>query len=45
MLLGLTNTLFTSKSLIHKVSTSALWCGVMTLDGLTKGKDIESSIS
>ena len=34
-----------SKSLIHRVSTSASWCGVMTLDGLTGGKDIGSSIS
>ena len=43
-LLGSTCTLFTSKSLIHKVNTSASWCGVMTLDGLTRGKDIGSSI-
>ena len=41
---GSTNTLCTSKSLIHKVSTSASWCGVMTLDGLIGGKDIRSSI-
>ena len=39
-----TSTLCTSKSLIHKVSTSASWYGVMTLDGLTGGKDIGSSI-
>ena len=39
-----TSTLCTSKSLIHKVSTSVSWCGVMTLDGLTWGKDIGSSI-
>ena len=37
---GSTSTLCTSKSLIHKVSTSASWCGVMTLDGLIGGKDI-----
>ena len=42
---GLTCTLCTSKSLIHRVSTSASWCGVMTLDGLTSGNDIGSSIS
>ena len=41
---GSTSTLCTSKLLIHKVSTSASWCGVMTLDGLTRGKDIGSSI-
>ena len=39
-LLGSTTTLCTSKSLIHRVSTSASWFGVMTLDGLTRGKDI-----
>ena len=38
-----TNTLCTSKSFIHKVSTSASWCGVMTLDGLIGRKDIGSS--
>ena len=43
-LLGSTNTLCTSKSLIHKVSTNASWCGVMTLVGLTGGKDIGPSI-
>ena len=32
-LLGSTNTLCTSKLLIHRVSTSASWCGVITLDG------------
>ena len=37
---GLTSTPCTSKSLIHKVSTSASWWGVMTLDGLIRGKDI-----
>ena len=42
---GSTSTLYTSKSLIHKVSTSASWCEVMTLDGLIGGKDIGSSIS
>ena len=41
---GSTSTLCTSKSLIHKVSTSASWCGIMTLDGLIWGKDIRSSI-
>ena len=41
---GSTSTLCTSKSLIHRVSTSELWCGVMTLDGLTGGKDIGPSI-
>ena len=44
MLPGSTSTLCTSKSLIHRVSTSALWCGVMTLDGLIGGKDTGSSI-
>ena len=39
-----TSTLCTSKLLIHKVSTSASWCGVMTLDGLIRGNDIGSSI-
>ena len=37
---GSTSTLCTSKSLIHRVSTSASWCGVMTLDELTWGKNI-----
>ena len=41
---GLTNTLCTSKSLIHKVRTSASWYGVMTLDVLTRGKNIGSAI-
>ena len=41
---GSTSTLCTSKSLIHKVSTSASWCGVMTVDGLIRGNDIGSSI-
>ena len=39
-LLGSTSTLCTSKLLMHKVSTSASWCGVMTLDGLMRGKDM-----
>ena len=43
-LLGSTSTLCTSKLLMHKVSTSASWCGVMTLDGLMGGKDIGPSI-
>ena len=43
VLLRSTSTLCTSKSLIHKVSISASWCGVMTLDGLIGGKDIGSS--
>ena len=41
---GSTITLCTLKSLIHKVSASASWCRVMTLDELTGGKDIGSSI-
>ena len=41
---GSTSTQCTSKSLIHNISTSASWCGVMTLDGLIGGKDIGSSI-
>ena len=44
MLPGSTSTLCTSKSLIHNVSTSASWCGVMILDGLKGGKDLGSSI-
>ena len=40
---GSTSTLCTSK-LIHKVSTSASWCGVMTLDGFIGRKDVGSSI-
>ena len=43
-LLGSTNTLCKSKSLIHKVSTSASLSGVMTMDGLIGGKDIGSLI-
>ena len=39
-----TSTLCTSKSLIHQVSTSVSWCGVMTLDKLIGGKDIRPSI-
>ena len=42
-LLRSTSTLCTSKLLMHKVSTSALWCGVMSLDGLMGGKDMEPS--
>ena len=41
---GLTSTLCTPKSLIHRVSMSASWCRVMTLDGLTRENDIGSSI-
>ena len=37
---GSTSTLCTSKLLMHKVSTSASWCGVMTLDGLMGGKNM-----
>ena len=37
---GSTSALCTSKLLIHKVSTSALCGGVMTLDGFIGGKDI-----
>ena len=42
---GSTSTLCTSKVLMHKVSISALWCGVMTLDGLLGGKDMGPSTS
>ena len=45
VLLRSTSTLCTSKLLIHKVSTSASRYEVMSLDGLTGGKDIRSSIS
>ena len=38
-----TSTLCTSKLLMHKVSTSASWYGVMTLDGLMGGKDMGPS--
>ena len=38
-----TSTLCASKLSMHKVSTSASWCGVMTLDGLMGGKDMGSS--
>ena len=41
---GSTSTLFTSKLLMHKVRTSASWCGVITLDGLMGGKDMGLSI-
>ena len=37
---GSISTLCTSKLLMHKVSKSASWCGVMTLDGLMGGKDM-----
>ena len=40
----LTSIMCTSKLLIHKVSMSASWCGVMTLDGLIGGKDVGPSI-
>ena len=40
---GSTSTLCTSKLLMHKVSTSASWCGVITLDGLMGRKDMGSS--
>ena len=42
---GSTSTLCTSKLLMHKVSTSASWCGVMTLEGLMGGKDMGLSTS
>ena len=38
-----TSTMCTLKLLIHKVSTSASWCEVLTLDGLMGGKDMGSS--
>ena len=41
---GSTSTWCTSKSLIHRVSTSTSWCGVMTLDGFIGAKDIGPSI-
>ena len=41
---GSISTRRTSKLLIHIVSTSASWCGVMTLDGFIGGKDIRPSI-
>ena len=41
---GSTSTLCTSKLSMHKVRTSASWCGVITLDGLIGGKDIGPSI-
>ena len=37
---GSTSTLCTSKLLMHKVRTSASWCGVTNLDGLMGGKDM-----
>ena len=43
VLLGSTSTLCTSKLLMHKVSTSASWCGVMTLDELMGGNDMGPS--
>ena len=45
LLPGSTSSLCTSKLLMHKVSTSASWCGVMTLDGLMGGKDMGPSTS
>ena len=45
MLPGSTSTLCTSKLLMHKVRTSALWRGVITLDGLMEGKGMGPSIS
>ena len=42
---GSTSTLCTSKLLMHKVSTSVSWCGVITLNGLVRGKDIGPSTS
>ena len=41
---GSTSTLCTSKLLTYKVSTSASWCGVMTLDRFIGGNNIRSSI-
>ena len=40
---GSTSTLCISKLLMHKVSTSASWCGVITLDGLMGGKNMGPS--
>ena len=40
---GSTSTLCTSKLLMHKVRTSASWCGVITLDELMGGKDMGPS--
>ena len=40
---GSMSTLCTSKLLMHKVRTSASWCGVITLDGLMGGKDMGPS--
>ena len=39
-LLGSTSTLCTSKWLMHKVRTSASWCGVIILDELMGGKEM-----
>ena len=41
---GSTSTLCTLKLSTHNVSTSASWCGVMTLDEFIGGKDIGPSI-
>ena len=41
---GSTSSLCTLKSLIHRVSMSASWCRVMTLDRLIGGKAIGPSI-
>ena len=41
---GSISTMCISKLLMHKVSTSASWCGVMTLDGLMGRKDMRLSI-
>ena len=40
---GSTSALCTSNLLMHKVRTSALWCEVITLDGLMGGKDMGPS--
>ena len=42
-LLGSTSTLCTSKLLMHKLRTSASWCGVITLDELMGGNDMGPS--
>ena len=43
-MLGSINTICTSKLLIQRVSTSASWWGIITLFGLTGGKDMVPSI-
>ena len=40
---GSTSTLCTSKLLMHKVRTSELWCGVITLGVLMGGKGMGPS--